>query len=124
MALKNREYLLSVDQYNNPYTVEGSEAVALNLVRLLLLEPNSDPLRPDMGVGLKNYRYALTLDELNNRIADQIATYLPQYQNAKVNIIRTSDRVANIEISINDVTYIYDSTTMPVSIDLEYVKEN
>jgi hypothetical protein len=124
MALKNREYLLSVDQYNNPYTVEGSEAVALNLVRLLLLEPNSDPLRPDMGVGLKNYRYALTLDELNNRIAEQIATYLPQYQNAKVNIIRTNDRVANIEISINDVTYIYDSTTMPVSIDLEYVKEN
>ena len=124
MALKNREYLLSVDQYNNPYTVEGSEAVALNLVRLLLLEPNSDPLRPDMGVGLKNYRYALTLDELDSRIADQIATYLPQYQNAKVNIIRTSDRVANIEISINDVTYIYDSTTMPVSIDLEYVKEN
>ena len=124
MALKNREYLLSVDQYNNPYTVEGSEAVALNLVRLLLLEPNSDPLRPDMGVGLKNYRYALTLDELNNRIADQIATYLPQYQNAKVNIIRTNDRVANIEISINDVTYIYDSTTMPISIDLEYVKEN
>ena len=124
MALKNREYLLSVDQYNNPYVVEGSEAVALNLVRLLLLEPNSDPLRPDMGVGLKNYRYALTLDELNNRIADQIATYLPQYQNAKVNIIRTNDRVANIEISINDVTYIYDSTTMPVSIDLEYVKEN
>ena len=124
MALKNREYLLSVDQYNNPYVVEGSEAVALNLVRLLLLEPNSDPLRPDMGVGLKNYRYALTLDELNNRIAEQIATYLPQYQNAKVNIIRTNDRVANIEISINDVTYIYDSTTMPVSIDLEYVKEN
>lgn len=124
MALKNREYLLSVDAYNNPFIVEDNEAIALDLVRLLLLNPGSDPLRPEMGVGLKDYRYAMPLDELNARIADQIATYLPQYQNVNVDIIRTPDKVANIEISMGDVTFIYDSNSMPIPIDLEYVKSN
>lgn len=124
MALKNREYLLSVDTYNKPLAINDSEAIALNLVRLLLLNPGSDPFRPEMGVGLKKYRYALSLDELTKRIDEQIATYLPQYPNAGVQIIRTDDKVANIEITIDDVVYVYDSTTMPVSIDLEYIKNN
>ena len=124
MALKNKEYVLSVDPYNNPFVVTGNEAIALDLVRLLLLEPGSDPFRPDMGVGLKNYRYALTLDELTKRITDQINTYLPQYQSVEVNIIRTTDKVANIEITMGDVVFIYDSTTMPIPIDLEYIRTN
>lgn len=124
MALKNREYLLSVDSYNNPFVIKDNEAIALNLVRLLLLEPGSDPFRPDMGVGLKSYRYALTLDELNDRITEQIQTYLPQYQSAEVNIVRTPERVANIEITLGDVVFIYDSSSMPIPIDLDYVRTN
>lgn len=122
--LKRQEYLLSVDSYNQPVVITDKEAIALNLVRLILLNPGSDPMRPEMGVGLKNYRYSLTLDDLSDRIQSQIATYLPQYQDANVAIIRTSDKVANIEITIDDTIYVYDSNVMPVSIDLEYVKNN
>lgn len=124
MAVKTVEYLMSVDKYNKPMVVNDKEAVALNLVRLLLLNPGSDPFRPDMGVGLSYYRYAIPLDDLAKRIEDQINTYLPSYQNADINIIRTPDKVANIEITIGDTTYIYDSTQMPVSINLDLVKDN
>jgi len=124
MALRNREYLLSIDGYNKPWVVEDKEAIGLNLVRLLLLNPGGDPLRPEMGVGLRDYRYALTLDELTQRIDDQIKTYLPHYQNVDVQIIRTPDKVANIEITMNDITFVYDSRTMPVPIDLEYIRTN
>jgi len=124
MALKRKEYLLTVDKYNRPFSVTGNEAVALNLVRLILLNPGSDPLHPEMGVGLKNYRYALSLSELTKRIEDQINTYLPQYTNASVDIIRTPDRVANIEITIDDTVYVYDSSNMPISIDLDQIQSS
>ena len=124
MALKRKEYLLTVDQYNKPFTVTDKEAIALNLVRLILLNPGSDPLHPEMGVGLKAYRYSVSLSDLSKRIEEQIETYLPQYTDATVNIIRTPDKVANIEITIDDTIYIYDSANMPVSIDLEQVKNS
>lgn len=124
MALKRKEYLLTVDKYNRPFSVTGNEAVSLNLVRLILLNPGSDPLHPEMGVGLKNYRYALSLSELTKRIEDQINTYLPQYTNASVDIIRTPDRVANIEITIDDTVYVYDSSNMPISIDLDQIQSS
>lgn len=124
MALKRREYLLTVDQYNRPFSVTDKEAVALNLVRLILLNPGSDPLHPEMGVGLKRYRYALSLGDLTKRVEKQIETYLPQYTDAHVDIVRTPDMTANIEITVDDVVYVYESKNMPVSIELDQIKNS
>ena len=124
MAATPTAYVLSVNQYNKPAVVEGSEAIALNLVRLLLLEPGSDPLHPEMGVGLRQYRYALTLDDLTDRIEDQIQTYLPEYEGVSVDILRTDDKVANIEITVGDTIYVYDSANMPVEIDLDLIQNS
>jgi hypothetical protein len=124
MAINNREYLMSVDKYNRPIEVNGKEAIALNIVRLILLEPGSDPLHPDMGVGLKRYRYALNMEELTNRIQEQMDTYLPMYPNAQVSLIRTPDKVVNIEINIDGTVYIYDSNRMPISINIDDLKAN
>ena len=47
MAFK--EYLLSVNNFNEPAALEGKQAIGLLLVRLILMEPGTDPLHPDMG---------------------------------------------------------------------------
>ena len=120
MAVRQREYLFAVDKLSRPLVVEGKEAIGTLLVRLILLNPGSDPLKPEMGVGIENYRFALNrLDELQERIQDQIKTYLPDFSNAEVNIVEiTSKKVCNIEITVDDVTYVYDSTVAPVPISL------
>ena len=123
MAVRQREYLLSVNIYNEPAKADQQSAIALLLIRLILLEPGSDPLHPLMGVGIRKYRYALNqLEELQKRIEDQIATYLPEYQNATVALIRTPDKLCNIAITIDDVTYVYDSSIAPIPISLEDVQ--
>lgn len=124
MSVKQREYLFSVNEFNEPKKVENKSAIALLLVRLIMMDPGSDPLHPDMGVGIRNYRYSAdNLEDLRSRVQTQIETYLPEFQNANVAIIRTPDKVCNIEISIDDITYVYDSSTAPIPITLDDVKE-
>lgn len=110
--VKQREYLLTVDEFSNPQVVEGKSAVALLLSRLILLEPGSDPLHPDMGVGLKRYRFNSNKDalsELKNAIAKQVDIYLPTYQGSEVALTLTKDKKLNINITVGDTTYVYSS---------------
>ena len=119
MAVKRKEYLFSTNKYNEPVEVTGKSAIALLLVRLILLEPGSDPLHPDMGVGIKEYRYSLTqLQDLKKKIEEQIELFLPDFQSASVSIVASNSKVCNIEISIDDTIYVYDSTTAPRPIRL------
>ena len=53
--VKEREYLMSVNKINEPVVETEQRAIALLLLRLILLEPGSDPLHPDMGVGITKY---------------------------------------------------------------------
>lgn len=125
MAVRQREYLLSVNEFNEPEKVEGKSAIGLLLIRLIMMSPGSDPLHPDMGVGIRDYRFGLdNLDKLKARIQSQIETYLPCFQNATVTLIQTPDKVCNIEITIDDITYVYDSAKAPIPITLEDVQNN
>lgn len=120
MAIKEKEYLFSVDRFNKPEVVTKHRAVGLLLIRLILLDPGADPLHPDMGVGIRRYRYAVgKLQELRNRVEEQISTYLPCFPFTEVEIIQTPDHLCNIEITINEITYVYNSSEAPVPISLE-----
>ena len=117
--VKEREYLMSVNKINEPVVETKQRAIALLLLRLILLEPGSDPLHPDMGVGITKYRFSVdTLEELRSRIDDQISTYLPDFLATEINIVINSDRTCNIEITIDDTIYTYDSKNAPVPITL------
>lgn len=117
--IKEREYLMSVNKINEPVVERKQRAIALLLLRLILLDPGSDPLHPNMGVGIRKYRFSVnTLEELRSRIADQIATYLPDFLASEINIVINSDRTCNVEITIDDTIYTYDSKTAPVPITL------
>lgn len=117
--IKEREYLMSVNKINEPVVERKQRAIALLLLRLILLDPGSDPLHPNMGVGIRKYRFSVnTLEELRSRISDQIATYLPDFLASEINIVINSDRTCNVEITIDDTIYTYDSKTAPVPITL------
>ena len=124
-TVKQREYLLSVDDFNNPQVVEGKSAVALLLSRLIMLEPGSDPLHPDMGVGIKNYRFDSNknaIDEIRDSIQKQIETYLPTFQSAVIELSLDNDKTLNINITIGDITYVYSSNVSKSENRLEDMK--
>ena len=123
MAIKEKEYCLSVDNFKRPKVYEHEQAIAILLTRLILLNPGSDPLHPDMGVGITNYRYLLgKQDELEARITEQVSTYLQCFSSPKVEIVITEDKLCNIDITIDDVLYVYDSSEAPVPITLDSVR--
>jgi hypothetical protein len=110
--VKQREYLLTVDEFSNPQVVEGKSAIALLLSRLIILEPGSDPLHPDMGVGIKKYRFNSdknVLTKIRDNISNQIDTYLPTFQGSEIEIGLTDDKILNINITVGDTTYVYSS---------------
>ena len=110
--VKQREYLLTVDEFSNPQVVEGKSAIALLLSRLILLEPGSDPLHPDMGVGIKKFRFDANKDvlyEIQKVIEKQVETYLPSFQGTEVELALTEDKILNINITVGDTTYVYSS---------------
>lgn len=124
-TVKQREYLLSVDDFNNPQVVEGKSAVALLLSRLIMLEPGSDPLHPEMGVGIKNYRFDANknvIDEIRNAIQKQIEVYLPAFQSATIEISLNDDKTLNINITVGDITYVYSSNVSTSDSKLEDMK--
>ena len=78
-----------------------------------------------MGVGIKNFRYGMgTLNDLRTRIEKQIETYLPIYSSMNVDLIQLPDHSCNIEITIDDITYVYASDTAPVPITLSDIQLN
>lgn len=125
MAIKQREYLLSVNEFKEPRKMEGRQAIGLLLVRLIMMDPGSDPLHPGMGVGIKRFRYGLNnLESFRREIEDQINTYLPCFRNATVAIIVNPDKTCNIEITIDNTVYVYDSEKAHIPITLSDIENN
>lgn len=120
MGIKNRDYCCTINKFNTPTVIEGKDAIASRLMTLFMMEPGDDPLHPDMGIGIKSFRYGIeNLDKLKARIESQIQTYLPIYQNADINIVVTPDKTCNVEISIGNSVFVYDSSNSSKPIVLQ-----
>ncbi len=125
MAIKEREYMVSINAFKRPEIKKNQQAICMLLLRLLLLEPGSDPLHPEMGVGITKFRYGMnTLDKLRTRISDQLRTYLPCYPASNVRIELTGDHLLNVYITINDTIYVYDSKETGIPITLDDIQSN
>ncbi len=123
MSIVDKEYTFGVNKFNKPNSVTGDTAIGTRLMELIMMEPGDDPLHPDMGVGLRTFRYSVnTLDKLKDRVEKQIATYLPFYQNVNVAIINTPDKICNIEIAMGDKLYVYDSNEVTKPILLQDIQ--
>jgi hypothetical protein len=128
MALNQIEYLLSVDEFNNPAYLKGKSSVALLLSRLIVLEPGSDPLHPTMGLGIKNYRFNSNSDNINELKSDlkkQIETFLPQYTGVEISMNISKNKILNVSILIGDTEYRYSTeitTDSLKAVDLNDIK--
>lgn len=104
-----KEYVIGTDDFKQPEEYVGKKAVGLLIERLLLLEPGTDPLRPEMGVGLvSKYRYMFPdkLNELKNNVADQLERFLFPYQTVNIKFI-VDNHELTIDITVDDNTYKY-----------------
>ena len=119
-----KEYLLTTNVYKEPTVVEGSDAYGILLVRLLLLEPGTNPLHPGMGVGLgPKYRFISENDMpiLQTLIQEQVNTYLPsEFLTAtKVYLeLKSKSKYLQITIIADDTKYVFDTENSSTPIEL------
>ena len=77
-----KEHLLTIDRYNKLAVFSDNVAINVLICTLLLLEPGSDPLHPEKGVGIRS-RFRMStednLSSLEDEIKEQILTYIPGY---------------------------------------------
>ena len=118
-----KAYTLSVDDIKRAKVENGERAIAIQIVRLILMEPGVNPLFPGMGVGIVSLCVGKTEDDLeaiSSVINNQISTYLPTYRFADVELEISDDtnHTLIINISINGTIYVYDTakTETPITI--------
>lgn len=113
------EYIIRTDMFKNPLVETGSKAKALKILRLIYLDPGTDPLHPDMGVGIRKYRFGDEdkLDELRIKTNEQIETYLPMLVDCQVNYVVTADKILSIEILAEDEIYEYSDEENPITVE-------
>ena len=121
-----REHTLSTNSFKKPRVLTGKPAIATLLVRLILLEPGTDPNHPEMGIGLvSKYRFLteeLALDLMDN-IKKQVSLYLPELQCTNVEIGYSPEKIAIIKVTIDDTIYTLDTGAANVPITLQSFKE-
>lgn len=119
-----KEYLLSTNDFLNPAVSTGSDAYGILITRLLLLEPGTNPLFPEMGVGIgPKYRFISEdeMGELERRVQEQMNTYLPSEinQGSVVKLeLKGDSKYLLISILTHDTKYIYDTEVSNTPIEL------
>ena len=116
-----REYLLDYDSFNKPKILTDQQAIACLLTRLILLEPGTNPLMPEMGVGIvSKYRYLGADQEKNltRDITNQINTFLPEATCTNVELIYNNDKSVDIEITVDGTIFVYQSSKLaPITLN-------
>ncbi len=119
-----KEYLLSTNEFLEPKVAEGSDAYGILLTRLLLLQPGTNPLHPNMGVGLgPKYRFISEDDMpmLQTLVQDQVNTYLPSEFSTVVQAyleIKPRSKYLQITIVADDTKYVFDTEDSDTPIEL------
>ena len=105
-----KESTMTVNSFNEPLDYKNRDAIALLLLRLLLLEPGTNNSHPEMGVGIvSKYRFSMDddLEELKTDIKNQIATYLPEFIVHNVDLV-LKNKILYITIQVNEEYYAFE----------------
>lgn len=127
MAAKDyRTYTLSVNDLKRAKVETGDRAIAIQIVRLILMEAGVNPLFPGMGVGIVKLCIGKTeqdLDDILKEIETQISKYLPKYRFAHITLeIGETNHTLIINIQVNDTVFIYDTAKTETPIVLGDLK--
>lgn len=108
------DHLLTTNEFKRPMILQGAKAIGSMLLRLLLMDPGTNPLYPKMGVGLGHkYRFisADDIDIIRADIENQINTYLPPEIASVSSVILKigNKKFLKVIIYIDGQSYSYDT---------------
>ena len=104
--------LLTTDSYKKPMTLKDKDALAILLLRLLIMVPGTNRLHPEMGIDIRGrYEYSSDdeIDELNTEIEQQIETYLPNYASGSKVECENDNRIFRVHINVDGTLFKYSS---------------
>lgn len=109
------DYPFSVNKISLPNELHNIDALSLYIKKLLLMEKGDYESNPNMGVGIRNYRYneKSSLDLLKNEIEKQIITFIPFFSNVSVDITSYNNKTVKFTIVLDDniLAFTSDETT-------------
>lgn len=124
-----QEPALSLNNFGMPKVYENTDAMYLNLIRLILLEKGKNQSHPDMGVDIRR-RYRFNNDEnvlqnLQRDIANQIERFIPELSVLDVSVTLKSNTVGII-VNTNDGAYVlgYNMNNGNIDPSANYVLED
>lgn len=116
-----QERLMSLDEFNTPKVLEGNHAAVTNICRLIIMEPGTFPMHPEMGIGLySKYRYGWEDEvkvELKSDLTKQIQTYLPQLSGVSVQV-NSKDKKLYVTVTFDStvVTFVANTEDQEIGI--------
>lgn len=124
-----KERLLSVNNYKKPKVLDTPKGNYYNILRLLLMEPGTNPLFPLMGIGIKSKSQFITEDKIQDlqvEINNQIEKYLSNLMATSVELVLDENKSLRISISTEAERYDFSSEDFDLSMDalVERYSEN
>jgi len=99
-----KEFMLSINDFETTTTVEGVISFCLAVQTLIIMEPGTYINHPEMGVGIRGYRFeyldSITLNTLKTAIQDQINTYIPNDLITVIDVQKLKDESTGKENTI------------------------
>ena len=108
------EGLFTTDSYNKPMVLKDKDALAILLLRLLIMVPGTNRQHTEMGVDIRGrYEYSSEdeIDELNDEISKQIEIYLPNYASGAIVNCSSENRVLKVSINVDGTVFNFSSGT-------------
>lgn len=108
------DYLLTTNEFKRPIVLQNATAVGSILLKLLLMDPGTNPLYPKMGVGLGHKYRFISSEDINiirQDIENQMNAYLPpEIASTASVILKIGDRkFLKVIIVIDGQSYSYDT---------------
>lgn len=95
---------LSIDNIGRPRELFNLNALRLSIMKLLLMDKGTYESIPEMGVGIRDYRYddEENIENLRYEIEKQISTYLPYFSTVEVRIKHISNKTVKFIIVLDN----------------------
>lgn len=114
------EYLIAVNNYKKPKVIKGNKGNYYMILRLMLMEPGTNPLFPLMGLGLRSKsRFANEdqIQELKVKLDQQIEMYLPDLIANNIEMEMDENNQLKITISSDTEEYVYNTNDFDLDLD-------
>lgn len=115
----NDDYPFSISKIQLPKVYTSLEALQFQIKKLLLMEKGTYESIPNMGIGIRNYRYndIENINELKKEIEDQISTYLPYFSLVEVEIKNIDNKTVTFNIVLDDTLVRFKSSSSDYSLE-------